>query len=64
MTTGARPFAEAVEPAARLARLPLSADRLQIVGPAAEMIYMLIDILDSVPLGETPPAAGFDPRRR
>lgn len=64
MATAARPFAEAAETAARLARLPLSAERLQIVGPTVEMIYMLIDTLDSVSLGETPPAAGFDPRRR
>lgn len=64
MATGPRPFAEAVEPAVRLARLPLSAERRQIVGPTVEMIYMLIDTLDTVPLGEAPPATGFDPRRR
>ncbi len=48
--------------AARVARLNLSADRLEVVGPALEGIYALIDTLDAFPLGETPPATAFDAR--
>jgi hypothetical protein len=48
--------------AARVARLNLPADRLEIVGPALEGIYALIDTLDAFPLGETPPATAFDAR--
>jgi hypothetical protein len=63
MISEPRSFAgEPVEHAARAARLPLSADRRQIIGPALEMIYALIDTLDSVRVGETPPATAFDAR--
>ena len=48
--------------AARAARLNLPVDRLEIVGPALEGIYGLIDTLDSFPLCETPPATAFDAR--
>ena len=48
--------------AARAARLNLSADRLEVVGPALEGIYALIDTLDAFSLGETPPATAFDAR--
>ena len=48
--------------AARVARLNLSADRLEIIGPALEGIYALIDTLDAFPLGEIPPATAFDAR--
>ena len=47
---------------AHAARLNLSADRLEVVGPALEGIYALIDTLDDFPLGETPPATAFDAR--
>ena len=63
MSTAPRPLSgEAAEHAARIARLPLSPERLQIVGPTAELVYTLIDMMDAVPLGETPPATAFDPR--
>jgi hypothetical protein len=65
MGSAPRPFSgEAAAHAARAARLPLTPDRLEIVGPTTEMIYALIDLMDSVPLGETPPAIAFDPRWR
>jgi hypothetical protein len=63
MSSAPRPLSgEAAEHAARVARLPLSPERLQIVGPIAELAYTLIDLMDAVPLGETPPATAFDPR--
>ena len=48
--------------AADNARLPLSEERLAVVGPALTQIYGLIDALDAVELGETPPATAFDAR--
>ena len=33
-----------------------------MVGATLEGIYALIDLLDTVALGETPPATAFDPR--
>jgi len=48
--------------AADNARLTLSEERLAVVGPALTQIYGLIDALDSVDLGETPPATAFDAR--
>jgi Asp-tRNA(Asn)/Glu-tRNA(Gln) amidotransferase C subunit len=47
---------------ARAAQLNLSTDRLEVVGPALEGIYALINTLDAFPLGETPPATAFDAR--
>ncbi|SNR97764.1 hypothetical protein [Blastococcus mobilis] len=52
---------EAIGHAARIARLDI-AEREDMLGPVVEGIYALIDQLDAVPLGETPPAIGFDPR--
>jgi hypothetical protein len=63
MPTTPRSFAgEALTHAARTARLELNAERAGLVGPTAEAIYALIDRLDEVPLGETPPATAFDAR--
>lgn len=63
MATAPRSFAgETVTHAARTARLELADDRAELVGRTAEGIYALIDRLDDVPLGETPPATAFDPR--
>ena len=63
MSSAPRPFSgEAAAHAARAARLPLSPERLEIVGPTVELVYALIDRMDPVPLGETPPATAFDPR--
>ena len=41
------------------ARLPLQEERRQQVIEATELVYSLADILDTVPLDETPPAASF-----
>jgi len=63
MSTSARPFqGEAFEHACRTARLDLTAERRAVVGPTLEGIYALIDLLDAVELGETPPATAFDAR--
>lgn len=53
---------DAIGHAARIARLDLGPDREESLGPVVEGVYALIDQLDAVPLGETPPAVGFDPR--
>lgn len=59
----ARSFpAETVARAAAVARLDLPPERAALVGSTAEAIYALIDRLDAVPLGETPPATAFDAR--
>lgn len=61
MTLPARTYSgEPLAHAARLARLDLSPERLAKIGPTVEGIYALIDTLDAVPLGETPPATAFD----
>jgi Asp-tRNA(Asn)/Glu-tRNA(Gln) amidotransferase C subunit len=63
MSTDARSFtSDQLMYAARAARLNLPADRLEVVGPALEGIYALIDTLDAFSLGETPPATAFDAR--
>jgi Asp-tRNA(Asn)/Glu-tRNA(Gln) amidotransferase C subunit len=53
---------EAVAHAARAARLELPPARHEAVGRALEQMYALIDRLDDVPLGDTPPATAFDAR--
>jgi hypothetical protein len=52
---------EATAHAARAARLDLT-DRHEAVGSFLGEMYALIDRLDDVPLGETPPATAFDAR--
>jgi hypothetical protein len=47
---------------ARAARLELGVDRHEPVGQALAEMYALMDRLDEVPLGETPPATAFDAR--
>jgi hypothetical protein len=54
--------AETIARASRSARLELSPDRHQAVGDTLAAMYALIDRLDDVPLGETPPATAFDAR--
>jgi hypothetical protein len=44
------------------ARLELGTDRHEPVGQALSEMYALIDRLDEVSLGETPPATAFDAR--
>jgi hypothetical protein len=53
---------ESLRHAARGARLELTADRLEEVGQLLTDTYALIDLLDDVPVGETPPATAFDAR--
>ncbi len=53
---------ETCEHLTRVARLPLSAERQEVTGGALGAIYGLIDLLDDLELGETPPATAFDPR--
>lgn len=53
---------EALDHALQVARLDLPADRRPQLAATAEGIYALIDLLDAVELGETPPATAFDAR--
>ncbi|MGY2128535.1 hypothetical protein [Blastococcus sp. SYSU DS0617] len=53
---------EALQLAARQARLDLTPERLEAVAPMVNGIYAMLDTLDEVPLGETPPATAFDAR--
>lgn len=46
------------------ARLELTSDRRAVVAPALDGILGLLDALDAVDLGETPPTNSFDPRWR
>jgi hypothetical protein len=63
VTPAPRSFsAEATAHAARAARLDLAAERHEAVGAFLGEMYALIDRLDDVPLGETPPATAFDAR--
>lgn len=63
MSLGHRTFqGESLEQLCRTARLDLSEERRDIVGPTLDGIYALIDTLDAVELGETPPATAFDAR--
>lgn len=45
-----------------VARLELTPERRAVVGPAVDMILGLMDTLDDIEIGETPPATAFDPR--
>lgn len=54
----------AVAALARVARLPLTAERLAVVAPALAGLYADFDALDALSLGEVPPQAAFDPRWR
>lgn len=63
MTTQPRELlGEALQLAAKHARLDLSPERLDAVAPMINSIYRMFDALDEVPLGETPPATAFDAR--
>ncbi|MBB3084638.1 hypothetical protein [Geodermatophilus sabuli] len=44
------------------ARLDLSPERKAAMAPALDLIVGLIDSLDAVDVGETPPASAYDPR--
>jgi Asp-tRNA(Asn)/Glu-tRNA(Gln) amidotransferase C subunit len=62
ITDSRRIVGESIEHLARVARLELAPDRMEIIGPVLKEVYALIDMLDDIPLGETPPATAFDPR--
>jgi Asp-tRNA(Asn)/Glu-tRNA(Gln) amidotransferase C subunit len=53
---------DALDHALRTARLTISPERIEIVRETAESIYAVIDRLDSLDIGETPPAAAFNTR--
>ena len=53
---------EGLEQLLAVARLPLTPERKAVARPALELIYSLVDSLDGIDLGETPPATAFDPR--
>ena len=44
------------------ARLGLDDERAQALSPVAEQTFALLDGLDAVKLGDTPPAFSFDAR--
>jgi Asp-tRNA(Asn)/Glu-tRNA(Gln) amidotransferase C subunit len=48
--------------AALTARLEIPEDRAETVLGTLRSIYEVIDVLDTLPLGETPPATAFDAR--
>lgn len=47
---------------ARFARLELSGERKEVVGPVVDRVYGLVDRLDAVDLGDVSPATAFDAR--
>lgn len=53
---------DALEHALRTARLDLPRDRVEIVRDAVESLYAVLDELDPLELGETPPATAFNAR--
>lgn len=53
------PDAALLEAAARLAKLPLSAERAGELVPSVTNVFALLDLLDQRGLGETPPAIAF-----
>jgi len=60
--TGRLPLSEtALDELLSLARLELAPERKAAAGPAFELILDLMDTLEDVELGETPPATAFDP---
>ncbi|HET6504132.1 MAG TPA: hypothetical protein VFG87_25565 [Amycolatopsis sp.] len=48
--------------ATRFARLNLPGDRAALVRETLESVYGLLDRLDTLELGENPPATAFDAR--
>jgi hypothetical protein len=53
---------DALDRALVTARLDIPADRRETVRAAAESMYGVIDGLDTLELGETPPATAFNAR--
>lgn len=48
----------------KVARLELANDRPAVVAPALDGTLTLLDLLDAVDIGETPPTNSFDARWR
>ena len=53
---------QALETAALMARLEIPEDRAESVRTSLTSVYALVDRLDELDLGETPPATAFDAR--
>jgi hypothetical protein len=53
---------DALDCALATARLDIPADRREAVRAAAESMYGVLDGLDALELGETPPATAFNAR--
>lgn len=52
----------AISPVSRFARLDLDEERAAVIAPVVDGVMGLIDTLDSIDVGETPPATAFDAR--
>lgn len=48
----------------KVARLALAGDRPAVVAPALDGTLTLLDALDAIDIGETPPTNSFDARWR
>lgn len=53
---------DAFEHALNTARLEVPAERWEIVRSTAESVYAMLDELDTLELGETPPATALNAR--
>jgi len=53
---------DALVHALRTARVELPAERVEIVRATAESVYAMLDRLDTLELGETPPATALNAR--
>jgi Asp-tRNA(Asn)/Glu-tRNA(Gln) amidotransferase C subunit len=53
---------QALAAAARFARLDLPEDRAELVRGTIESVHGLLDRLDELDLGETPPATAYNAR--
>jgi len=54
--------AATIQRVAAMARYEIEEDRAVALAPAYQRVLESLDSLDTVELGETPPAAAFDPR--
>jgi Asp-tRNA(Asn)/Glu-tRNA(Gln) amidotransferase C subunit len=53
---------DALEHALRTARLDVPPDRVEILRATVESVYSVLDQLDALDLGETPPATALNAR--
>ncbi len=54
--------ATTIQQSAALVRYPMTAERAAELVPHLTGLLAALDMLDEIPLGETPPATAFDPR--